>query len=448
MKSTNDLNSTWTSRRLRLLSVSLWFATLAVAACSSESSDGEGTAGAVTVTGGSSASGGASTTGGAVSGGAQNLGGATRGGASNGGAIGAGGAHPGGTTGAGGLVAVGGIPGTGGLVNLGGAGSGGLVTTGGVMTLGGWTGDGGLPSTGGVIGEGGSTTLGGATNLGGAAGTAQGGSQGGDAGTGQGGDMGGSAGEGEGGTAGEDMGGSAGEATGGSAGNGAGGAAAGYCPTTPGEPCKIMPVGDSITEGCCMPGSGGYREQLFRQTLTNNKNITFVGSAQENGPQTIDGQPFPRKHEGHGGWKINQIADIIDGSIASSSPHIVLLMIGTNDINGMDDLNNAPNRLESLMTRITDDAPDALLVVSSAIPMKNERDSYLQTYNTTVKARVESAADAGKHVIFVDNYATFSEHPNYGSEWMADDLHPNAAGYEALGDAFYEVISDYLPDAQ
>jgi lysophospholipase L1-like esterase len=226
---------------------------------------------------------------------------------------------------------------------------------------------------------------------------------------------------------------------------GTGGAGAGYCPTTAGTPCNIMPVGDSITEGCCTAPMGGYRIELFHQALTNQKNITFVGTL-TNGPTMVDGQTFPQHHEGHGGWKISQIAGVIDNAISSSKPHIVLLKIGTNDINGNDNIANAPTRLANLIDQICEDAPNALLVVSAIIPTTNDgTNNNVKAYNTAIKEKAEAAAATGKHVVFVDNYQAFAQNSNYKTALMADSLHPNTAGYVVLGDSFYGVISSYLP---
>ncbi|HEY5959082.1 MAG TPA: SGNH/GDSL hydrolase family protein [Polyangiaceae bacterium] len=220
------------------------------------------------------------------------------------------------------------------------------------------------------------------------------------------------------------------------------------CPTTAGTACNVMPVGDSITEGCCTAPMGGYRIELFRQALSNKKNLTFVGTL-TNGPANVDGKTFPQHHEGHGGWKISQIAGVIDNAIKSSSPHIVLLKIGTNDINGNDDIANAPNRLASLIDQITKDAPAALLVVSAIVPTRTDgTNTKVQAYNTAIKAKADAAAATGKHVVFVDNYQAFAENSNYRTAWMADNLHPNDAGYVVLGKSFYGVISQLLPSAQ
>jgi lysophospholipase L1-like esterase len=421
-------------RRPMLLPVSLALVIAVGAACSSESSDSEGTGGSTAASGGSTASGGTSATGGSVTGGTTATGGVQSSGGTGGIATG-GTSSTGGTTGSGGSV-TGGTTSTGGVTN-----TGGTTDTGGTTGMGGRTGRGGTGGRGGVGGTGGATDtggVGGSTDTGGT--TSTGGRS-----------MGGRGGEGgsQGGVGGGDTGGVGGGNTGGTSTGGSGdtGGSSGFAPCPSTGACNVMPVGDSITEGCCWTTtSGGYRVELFRQSLTNNKNLTFVGTATPNGPTTVDGQPFPRNHEGHGGWKISQIAGIIDGAISSSKPHIVLLKIGTNDINGNDDVNNAPNRLESLMNQIIKDVPDALLVVSAVIPTTTDsKNPRMQAYNTAIQAKVEAAAAAGKHVLWVDNYKAFTDNANFKTALMGDELHPNAEGYAVLGKSFYGVISSYLP---
>jgi lysophospholipase L1-like esterase len=215
----------------------------------------------------------------------------------------------------------------------------------------------------------------------------------------------------------------------------------------------VLPLGDSITEGYLPSGAnGGYRVELFRQAGSGGKNLTFVGTAPPNGPNTVDGRTFPRRHEGHGGYTISGggqgaiAGTVTDNAIAMTHPHIVLLMIGTNDINGNINISSAPTRLGQLIDEITTDAPAALVVVASIIPIANSgTNARVQTYNAAIPGLVSARAAAGKHVIYLDNYAAFSANANYQTALMADSLHPNEAGYAVLGRAFYGAISGVLP---
>jgi lysophospholipase L1-like esterase len=234
--------------------------------------------------------------------------------------------------------------------------------------------------------------------------------------------------------------------------SGDGGNAYNPCPTTAGTACAVLPLGDSITEGYLPSGAnGGYRVELFRQAVRAGKNVTFVGT-QTNGPNTVENRTFPRTHEGHGGYTIagggqGAIAgSITDTAISRFHPHIVLLMIGTNDINGNINVSSAPTRLGQLIDEIITDAPSALVVVASVIPIRDDgTNQRIPNYNATIPGLVNTRAAAGKHVIFVDNYAAIMKNASWKTALMVDNLHPNDAGYAVLGQSFYDAISGVLP---
>ena len=243
-------------------------------------------------------------------------------------------------------------------------------------------------------------------------------------------------------------------ATGGSAGNGGSNS---YAPCAAGTACVILPLGDSITEGCCTAPEGGYRIQLFTQAVNNKQNITFVGgtlgigNAAPNGPTTVAGQPFPKGNEGNGGYTIASPSSkggiagaITDQSCSMYKPNIVLLMIGTNDILQNIDLAKAPTRLASLVDEIITDAPNALLVVSSIPPCCN--DATVQSYNASIPDIVKTRAQAGKHILFVDAHAAYVQNTNYKNDYISSDgLHPSSKGYAVIGDLFYGAIKGVLP---
>jgi hypothetical protein len=96
--------------------------------------------------------------------------------------------------------------------------------------------------------------------------------------------------------------------------------------------------------------------QLFHDAVQAHKALTFVGSATDpNGPTTLDGKTFPRNHEGHPGYTIDNsattsgISPLVDQSIATNHPQIILLTIGTNDTNRNIDVANAPTRFGALL---------------------------------------------------------------------------------------------------
>ena len=218
-----------------------------------------------------------------------------------------------------------------------------------------------------------------------------------------------------------------------------------------------MPLGDSITFGVGSTG-GGYRVELFRQAVADQHDITFVGvvgpgggSNTPNGPNMVGGQAFPRSHEGFSGFTISgggagSLAGLVDAAIAQTNPNIVLLMIGTNDVNGNIDLANAPNRLGALLDKIIADAPNALLAVAQIIPTTNAGTNMrVVPYNAAIPGLVQARAMAGKHVILVDMFTPFNTTPNFATALMNDNLHPKDAGYVVMAQTWYDAIENLLP---
>jgi lysophospholipase L1-like esterase len=222
------------------------------------------------------------------------------------------------------------------------------------------------------------------------------------------------------------------------------------CPSD-GSPCRIMPLGDSITFGVGsrtpLFDQGGYRMELFRLANADGHPITFVGT-QANGPADFDNRPFPRAHEGYSGSTINdggnQLASRVDASIAATDPDIILLMIGTNDVNNL--VSNPPSDLENLLDQIIDDAPDALLVVAQIVPTRTAgTNTRIQAYNANVASLVEELAAAGEHVVLVDMFSAFVSNPNFSTALLNDNLHPNDAGMVVMARTWYPAIESFLP---
>ncbi len=152
------------------------------------------------------------------------------------------------------------------------------------------------------------------------------------------------------------------------------------CPTN-GSACKILPFGDSITRGAKSTDDGGYRSPLFKLIVAAKQKATFVGSA-ANGPAQVSGQPFPRMHEGHAGWTIDPgynmlsssysgISKLVPSPALDANPSIILLMIGTNDLFARDTAGMA-TRLEALLDKIVQNAPNALIVLAQLTPLGHD----------------------------------------------------------------------------
>lgn len=187
---------------------------------------------------------------------------------------------------------------------------------------------------------------------------------------------------------------------------------------------RVMPLGDSITDGGNVPG--GYRIDLWQKFVAGGHDVDFVGSM-SNGPGGLQDQA----HEGHSGWTIAQIDANIAAWLSTHTPETILLHIGTNDMYG--DPDGAPSRLATLVDHITTQAPEAQLFVAAIIP-HTEHDSKVRVFNAAVPGLVQEKASAGKNVHLVDMYSALT------TADLADGVHPNAGGYSKMATVWYDAL--------
>ncbi|MFG1807587.1 ricin-type beta-trefoil lectin domain protein [Streptomyces sp. NPDC049040] len=190
---------------------------------------------------------------------------------------------------------------------------------------------------------------------------------------------------------------------------------------------RLMPLGASITEGYGSSTGNGYRGPLFTSLAAEGYTPDFVGNLR-NGTM-----PDP-DHEGHSGWRIDQIAGITDATLARWKPNVVTLQIGTNDLAQSYQVPTISSRLDALIDRILADDPGVTVLVSPLLP---STDPTIQAnraeYDRQVPLIVQAKKAAGKHVGFVDSGAVKASD-------LYDDRHPGDAGYKKLADAFNTAL--------
>jgi lysophospholipase L1-like esterase len=225
---------------------------------------------------------------------------------------------------------------------------------------------------------------------------------------------------------------------GGAAGTSMGGAS-GFNPCTA-SPCVVLPLGDSITHGFGSGDDAGYRSALFKLAVAANQKVTFIGSL-SNGPGTVSGQTFPKMHEGHDGISVTGITGYVPPQKAfGTTPHVVLLHIGTNDMTSNANPTTTANQLDTLVTNIVQAAPNALVAVAKIVPLGYNNTNYDQ-YIAKIPDVVTAHASKNEHVVMVD----MSKLP--GSDIRGSgDVHPTDKGYADMADLWYGVIKGYLPN--
>jgi lysophospholipase L1-like esterase len=220
-----------------------------------------------------------------------------------------------------------------------------------------------------------------------------------------------------------------------------------------GTAVKIMCLGDSITAG--YPVAGGYRDRLCTNLSNTGCSFSFVGS-DRTWPSTTLTNAGQVNHEGHGGFTIQQIEDNLDGDIqpprppASSNngghwlsgvgsraavyPDVILLHVGANDV-GSISATSMRDRLDSLIGHIFEDRPNVALVVASLIPRTDtSSESATEAYNALIPDLVTQYTEEDRKIYFLDMHSKLTTADLY------DGVHPDQAGYNKMGDAWFAVM--------
>lgn len=206
--------------------------------------------------------------------------------------------------------------------------------------------------------------------------------------------------------------------------------------TTGVPPVRIMPLGASITKGVPIPG--GYRAPLYRLLTNAGYNIDYVGT--QRGSALADCPDLD--HEGHLGFRLDHIdAGFTAWADQVADPDIIVLLVGANDLAQNQEVKNMTNRLDRLISRITQNRPHARLIVCGLFlrtdyPDLNE--TMRTIYNPFVPVIVARHATQGEQVWFLDLYQALT------AADLVDGLHPNQVGYNKLATNIFSAITNLI----
>jgi lysophospholipase L1-like esterase len=203
---------------------------------------------------------------------------------------------------------------------------------------------------------------------------------------------------------------------------------------------RVMPVGDSITEGIPIPG--GYRAPLYQLMTNAGYNLDFIGTQSDNSVASL---PDPN-HEGNGGYTIDQVAAEIPGwAELIDDPDVILLLIGTNDYGDSDDTPEAIERLDLLISELAEVWPKARIMVANLLLRTEDPEADVaiqQTFNPYVPGVVANHAALGQLVSFLDMRSAL------GASDLSDGLHPNQTGYNKMATNWFSAISEIIAPNQ
>lgn len=181
---------------------------------------------------------------------------------------------------------------------------------------------------------------------------------------------------------------------------------------------RILPLGASIVWGEDSSDGNGFRDHVRQSIIDDGGSVNYVGSKQ-------NGQMFDNDLEATPGDRIDQIAVKAELSLPYL-PNLVIIHAGTNDCIQEYDTANAPNRLGTLIDRITSAIPGVVVLVSTLIPNLNAAaQSCIDTFNSQLPSVIQDRQNAGQLVVLVDMEPTITT----GDLNTGDGTHPTDDGY-------------------
>lgn len=200
-------------------------------------------------------------------------------------------------------------------------------------------------------------------------------------------------------------------------------------------PYKILPLGDSITAARSPQQS--YRYPLWQHLTEAGYEFDFVGTA--TGPDSLSPQ-VDDDHEGHWGWRADEVLAQLPNWLEHSNPDIVLMHLGTNDLFQNQSNASTLNDLENIVATLRANNPAVIILASLLIPSNFPSNALIESFNAELAVRTTSWSTDRSPVVLVDQNTSMNP-----ATHLYDGVHPNAAGEQIMADVWFEHIMQTLP---
>ena len=189
-----------------------------------------------------------------------------------------------------------------------------------------------------------------------------------------------------------------------------------------------------------------YRYELWKNLVDNNYNFDFVGRQKDYGTyKEYSGQEFDNDHEGAGGFESEDVLSNIDEVLSTiSSPDIVLLSIGGNDLLGGGNPPSEPiANINLIVEKLQTNNSNITIFLEQIAPANSETmtsslTTNINDFNSQIVSIADSLTTITSKVIALDMNTNFNE------SYLADAVHYNEAGAKFIADIYFSGIqSEY-----
>jgi len=201
------------------------------------------------------------------------------------------------------------------------------------------------------------------------------------------------------------------------------------------SPTRVMCLGDSITEGydltsTVLPKTDAWRYRFWYRVRRAGLAVQMVGPYDSGSSYAA----WTGHHAGVGGTTLATMNSNVAAWIASHTPDVIILIGGVNDLVSVN-VATTKGRLETLLDTINA-TPTSPHVIVSTTPINSSDSADCIAYNAEI-----SGVASAKGATFVDAGSQIVA----GSGLIADNVHPNPRGNEAMATSLSAAYIAWAP---
>ena len=216
-----------------------------------------------------------------------------------------------------------------------------------------------------------------------------------------------------------------------------------------GEPVRILPLGDSITQGGRAETEYTYRWPLYKMLTDAGVAFDFIGS-QDKGVRPAaewpeyKGRAFDMDHEGHYGWTTGAVADKLAAwaEAWSAPPDIALVHLGTNDLRSEDYRKSVVAPVRRIAAILRRQNAEVVILLGHL--------NFNQGAALKVRPLVERLArelhTAKSPVVTVHHYQGWTADPAAKDTDTLDWAHPNLQGQRKMAEKWFAAMKPFLKE--
>lgn len=201
---------------------------------------------------------------------------------------------------------------------------------------------------------------------------------------------------------------------------------------------RILPLGDSITQAD--RHRLGYRFWLWQSLQQDAVAADYVGTQARN----HEGDPsypadFDRNHEGHWGWRTDEVLAKLPGWLAHYDADIALVHLGTNDCLQRQGSDATLDELRQIAAALRADNPRIDIAFATLGPSTWQNPECLTRINAGLTVLQQQLHTEQSRVAVVDAAARLDPQRH-----LHDGLHPAESGERVIAAAWHEQLAHWL----